>query len=326
MAEQINRREATAGMLTAGLVAALAAGGAFANPDLLIRAPGEQPVPFGRDTPLFRISLAQWSLNKPLFAGEIDHLDFASEASALGCRGIEYVNAFFKDKAGDRPYLAQMNKRAADVGVEQLLIMVDGEGRLGAPTKGERERTVENHLKWLDAAATLTCRAIRVNAESEGSFDEQQGYAAEGLRALCERAEPYGLHVLVENHGGLSSHGGWLAGVMQRADHELVGTLPDFGNFCMDWSRADEPDAWYDRYKGVRELMPFAKAVSAKSYDFDAGGNETSTDYLRMMRIVSEANYRGWVGIEYEGSNLPPREGIAKTKALLERVRTELRG
>lgn len=330
MSDQISRRHAAARILAAGVAAGLTAGVAgaavAANPQLLIRAPkpGEDPRPFGQDTPLFRISLAQWSLHKPLFAGEMDHLDFAAESAAMDIRGIEYVNAFFKDKARDAGYLAQMNKRALDAGVEQLLIMIDGEGRLGAPTKAERDQTVENHLKWIEAAQTLTCRAIRVNAESEGSFDDQQRYAADGLRALAERVEGSGIHVLVENHGGLSSHGGWLAGVMRRADHELVGTLPDFGNFCMDWGRADDPDVWYDRYKGVRELMPYAKAVSAKSYDFDDRGNDTATDFLRMMKIVTDANYRGWVGIEYEGNNTPPREGIMKTKSLLERVRSEI--
>ena len=269
----------------------------------------------------FRISLAQWSLHKLLYASEIDTLDFAQEARGMGFDAIEYVNAFFKDKAGDAAYLDQMNTRAADHGVEQLLIMCDGEGNLGDPDEKRRTAAIMNHRKWLEAAKHLGCHCIRVNAASAGTWDEQQKLAADGLHRLCAIADPYGLSVLVENHGGLSSNGKWLSGVMKLADHPRVGTLPDFGNFCFDWSRADDPEAWYDRYLGVEELMPHAKAVSAKSHAFDADGLETGTDYNRMLGIVKAAGYRGWIGVEFEGSELDPRAGSVATKTLLERVR-----
>lgn len=276
------------------------------------------------DEPWFRISLAQWSLHKPLFAGDLDHLDFAREARRMGFEGVEYVNSFFKDRATDEAYLAEMNKRAEGEGVRQLLIMCDGEGELGDPDPKRRTRAVENHRKWLDAAKALGCHSIRVNAASAGTPAEQHKYAVDGLRALCERAEPYGLSVLVENHGGLSSNGRWLAAVIKEVGHPRIGTLPDFGNFCTDWSRADDPDAWYDRYLGVSELMPSARAVSAKSHEFDDAGNETRTDYRRMLKIVRDAGYRGWIGVEYEGSTLDPRAGSLATRRLLERVRAEL--
>ncbi len=178
-------------------------------------------------------------------------------------------------------------------------------------------QTVENHKQWVDAAKYLGCHSIRVNAGSSGSFEEQQKLAADGLRRLSEYAAKSDLNVLVENHGGLSSDGSWLAGVMKLVDLDNCGTLPDFGNFFI--SRGDNPRE-YDRYKGVDELMPFAKAVSAKTHDFDAEGNETSTDYERMMKIVLDHGYNGYVGIEYEGSRLSEFEGIRKSKALLEKM------
>ncbi len=276
------------------------------------------------DTPLFRVSIAQWSLHKLLYAGEIDNLDFAQEARSMGFDAIEYVNAFFKDKAEDKSYLRQMNARAADSGVTQLLIMCDGEGALGDADKKARTQSVENHKKWVHAAKSLGCHSIRVNAASSGTYEEQQKLAADGLRRLTEFAEPHGINVIVENHGGFSSNGAWLAGVMERVDHPMCGTLPDFGNFCMDWSRSSEPDAWYDRYKGTGELMPFAKAVSAKSHEFDADGNETGTDYRKMLKVVLGSGYRGWIGVEYEGSKHTPRDGSRLTKQLLETVRDEM--
>lgn len=265
-------------------------------------------------SPLYKISLAEWSFHKALQAKELDHLDFARVArKEFGFEAIEYVNQFFKDRAKDAAYLAEMNKRAAGEGVYQHLIMCDGEGRLGDPDAAKRTEAVENHFKWVDAARTLGCATIRVNAASEGSFEEQQKLAADGLRRLCEFADRSGINVIVENHGGLSSRGDWLTGVMKLVDHPRVGTLPDFGNFYE-----------YDRYQGVTEMMPFAKAVSAKSYDFDASGNETKLDYRRLMQAVVKAGYRSWVGIEYEGDRLPEREGVAATLRLLQRVREEM--
>jgi L-ribulose-5-phosphate 3-epimerase len=271
--------------------------------------------------PLYDISLAEWSLHKQIFAQQLDHLHFPKAARQdYGIGAIELVNQFFKDKARDRQYLADFKQRADDEGVKILLIMIDGEGSLGHADPAERGRAIERHHSWVEAAQFLGCHSIRVNAETGGSgtFQEQQERAADGLRRLSTFAADYRINVIVENHGGLSSHGAWLAGVMRQVNLRNCGTLPDFGNFNI--SREQR----YDRYLGVREMMPFAKAVSAKSNDFDAEGNEIHTDYRRMMRIVLDAGYRGYVGVEYEGSKVDEPEGIRLTKALLERVRTEL--
>lgn len=267
----------------------------------------------------FEISLAEWSLHKTLFGGKLNHLDYAATAKKeFGIEAVEYVNQFFKDKANDGKYLADMKQRAADQGVKSLLIMIDGEGNLGDPDEAKRKQAVENHYKWVEAAKTLGCHSIRVNAGSSGTYEEQMSRAADGLRALSEFGAKHGLNVIVENHGGLSSNGAWLAGVMKKVNLPNCGTLPDFGNFRI------KDNEWYDRYQGVEELMPFAKAVSAKSHDFDDAGNETKTDYLKMMKIVLAAGYSGYVGIEYEGSKLDEFAGIRATKALLEKVRTQL--
>lgn len=267
----------------------------------------------------FEISLAEWSLHRTIFGGKLDNRDFAATAKKeFGIEAIEYVNQFFKDKAKDAAYLAELKKRAGDIGVRTLLIMIDGEGNLGDPDENRRRQAVENHYKWVEAAKALDCHSIRVNAGSAGTYEEQQQRAADGLRRLSEFAATHKLNVIVENHGGLSSNGAWLAGVMKAVNLPNCGTLPDFGNFRIGG------DEWYDRYKGVEELMPFAKAVSAKSHDFDAEGNETKTDYLRMMKIVLATGYSGFVGIEYEGGKLDEFAGIRATKALLEKVRTQL--
>jgi len=278
----------------------------------------------------FNISLAEWSLHRSLYSGDMDHLDFAKIAKdEFGIDAVEYVNSFFFEKAKDKVYLKEMRSRAEDLGVSSLLIMCDNEGSLGDPDTAKRNKAVENHYKWHEAAKYLGCHSIRVNAylteslhgldtgdySKTGSYKDQIGLAADGLRKLTEFGEGIGMNTIVENHGGLSSDGGWLAAVMKEVDHPMCGTLPDFGNFRI------EGDKWYDRYKGVEELMPFAKAVSAKSHDFDSNGNETNTDFFKMMDIVSNAGYEGYVGIEYEGSVMDEISGIRATKTLLERVR-----
>lgn len=268
---------------------------------------------------LFKISLAQWSLHKALFKKELDNLDFAKKAKLdFGISAVEYVNQFFKDKAKDKTYLAEMLKRARDLGVENRLIMCDGEGALGDPDAAKRQQAVENHFKWVEAAKFLGCKMIRVNAQSRGSYEEQQKLAADGLRKLTEFGAKYKIAVVVENHGGLSSNGQWLTGVMKLVNHPMCGTLPDFGNFRV--SREEE----YDRYKGVTELMPFAKAVSAKSHDFNELGEEIQIDYFKMMKIVLDAGYNGFVGIEYEGEKMSEADGIRATKKLLEKVHENL--
>lgn len=264
----------------------------------------------------FKISLAEWSFHKTLFANEMTNLEFPKITRELGIVGVEYVNQFFKDKAKDKKYLAELKKIAKNEGVTNVLIMCDGEGMVGHPDKAERVKTVENHKKWVDAAAFLGCHSIRVNAASQGEYEEQQKLAADGLRMLCEYGETKKINVIVENHGGLSSNGDWLAGVMKLVNHKRVGTLPDFGNFIINRQTGEE----FDRYKGVELLMPYAKGVSAKSNAFDAEGNETKSDYFRLMKIVKDAGYKGFVGIEYEGSELPEREGVIATKKLLEKV------
>lgn len=264
---------------------------------------------------LFDISLAQWSLHRALNAGQLDHLDFPKTAKLdYQIDGVEYVNTFFKEK-NSSTYNKELLKRCNDLGVRSVLIMCDGEGALGDPDNAKRAQAVENHRKWLEAAKTLGCHSIRVNAQSSGTFEEQQKLAADGLRKLCELGDTYGLNVIVENHWGLSSNGRWLSGVMKLINHPRSGTLPDFGNF--------DPKE-YDRYQGVTDMMPFARGVSAKSYDFDEAGNETKIDYRRMMKIVLAAGYHGRLGIEYEGDRLSEPEGIRATKRLLEKIREEM--
>jgi L-ribulose-5-phosphate 3-epimerase len=268
---------------------------------------------------LFKISLAQWSLHRALFKNELNNLDFAKTARLdFGIGAVEYVNQFFKDKAKDRNYLGEMLKRSRDQGVENRLIMCDGEGALGDPDKAKRLQAVENHYKWVEAAKYLGCKMIRVNAQSSGDYDEQMKLAADGLRRLTEFGAKAKIAVVVENHGGLSSNGQWLVGVIKMVNHPMCGTLPDFGNFRVS------KDEEYDRYKGVAEMMPYAKAVSAKSNDFDERGEEIHTDYHRMMKIVLDAKYNSFVGIEYEGDRMSEPDGIRATKKLLERVHQEL--
>ena len=206
-------------------------------------------------------------------------------------------------------YLAALNQRCKDNGVKSVLIMCDGEGATGDPDAAKRTQAVENHYRWVDAAKYLGCHSIRVNAQSRGTREEQAKLCADGLARLGEYGAKVGINVIVENHGGISSHGDWLAGVMRMVNMKNVGTLPDFGNFYE-----------YDRYQGVADLMPFAKGVSAKSNDFGPDGNELNMDYYRLLDIVKQAGYRGRIGIEYEGSRLGEHHGILKTKAILEEV------
>lgn len=300
----MNRRNFLAG-------SAVAAAGALWGTGCAVSTPAGATKP-----PLFQISLAEWSYHQALFGRRMSHLDFPKVARQVhGIDAIELVNQFFADKATDRAYLAEFKRRADGEGVGIKLIMCDDEGALGDPDPALRQLAAIQHRKWADAAAYFGCHSIRVNAEAGhvGTPEEQQKRAAEGLRMLTEYCADLGLNCMVENHGGLASNGKWLVGLMKRVDHPRAGLLPDFGNWYD-----------YDRYLGVAEMMPYARAVSAKSHDFDAAGNCVETDYRQMMKIVLQAGYHRWLGIEYEGEHLSESEGVDATKRLLERLQHDL--
>ena len=278
---------------------------------------------------VFKISLAQWSLNPLIFSGKMDNLDFAKGAREHGIDAIEYVNQFFMDKALDQAYLREMKSRADGEGVRNLLIMCDREGSLGDPDAAKRKQTVENHKKWVEAAKYLGCHSIRVNgytkdwSEDPKEFKETMDLVADGLAQLCHFADSFDIDVIIENHGGWSSDAKWLLGVMKKADHSRAGTLPDFGNFGI--SRKGDKQISYDSYKGVEELMPFAKGVSVKPNVLDDKGNRGDLDYVRMMKIVLDAGYRGYCGIEH-GPKGSEWEGIMEVKKQLLTARDELSG
>ena len=271
--------------------------------------------------PLFRLSLAEWSLHRSLYTGKIQHLDFPRIAKKdYGFDAIELVNSFFQDKAQDAAYLRDFKKRADDLGVKSLLIMCDGEGELGDPDAKKLAEALENHRRWLDAAKALGCHSIRTNASGGGGGtpEEQAKRTADGLRKLCEIATPMKLNVLLENHIGLSCDTAWLVSVMKKVNLPNCGTLADFNNFELaDGKR-------YDPYKGVTELMPFAKAVSAQTGGFDENGQPKGADFRRLLKIVVDSGYRGYVEVEFSGESIPEDQGIRALKRVLEKLRDEL--
>lgn len=293
--------------------------GAFAAASVALPVMAEEK---RKEKPLFKISLAEWSLNRAIRQEKsMTNLDFpVVTAKEFKVRAIEYVNQLWEGAPDDPKYLSELKKRCDDNGVKSLLIMCDRLGRLGDPDDAKRAEAVANHQVWAEAAKYLGCHSLRVNAASAGEWDEQKKLAADGLRKLSENLQPLGLNVIVENHGGLSSNGKWLAETIGSVGMDNCGTLPDFGNFVIDKKTGES----YDRYKGVTELMPFAKGVSAKSKDFNEKGDEIHTDYRKMLKIVLDAGYDGFVGIEYEGKEMGEHEGIKATKKLLAKVRREM--
>ena len=261
----------------------------------------------------FKISLAEWSLHKALWAKEMTHLDFPVKAAKdFGIFGVEYVSTFFKDTSAE--YLNELLKITKDNKVTNVLIMVDGQGNMGDKDEAIRNKAVDNHHRWVEAAKTLGCHSIRVNAAGKGTEAEVADAMVDSLTKLSTFAAGLDINVVVENHGGFSSNGKWLSGVMKRVNLKNCGTLPDFGNFRV--SATEE----YDRYLGIEELMPYAKGASAKSYDFDADGNEVKIDFYRIIKIIKDSGYKGWIDVEYEGSKLSEPEGIMATKRLLEKA------
>lgn len=270
-----------------------------------------------------KISLAQWSLNKAIKSGELSPLDFAKKARSFDIDAIEYVSGLYTNhtdtlkKISMQKLSKELLKRSDDYGIDNVLIMIDSQGSLASSNKKERLKAIDNHKKWIDFSYEIGCETMRVNLSGETKLDRWTENSIKSLTELSDYNK--NINVVVENHGGLSSNGKYLSNVMSKVNIDNCGTLPDFGNFCIDGSpRAC--NEWYDIYKGVEELMPYAHAVSAKSYDFDDSGNETKIDYSKMIDIVKKAGYKGYIGIEYEGSRMSEDDGIIATKKLLEKL------
>jgi sugar phosphate isomerase/epimerase len=282
------------------------------------------------EDPDIRISLAEWSFHRALEAGKMDHLDFPSRAkNEFGISAVEYVNGFFggtkmnfREAAKNRAYLNEMLKRSQDAGVYNHLLMCDDEGPLSSTNEKERLESVENHKKWIEAAKILGCVTVRVNLHGEGSAEDRKKASIDALGRLGEFAKSFQVNVVVENHGSVTSNAGWLADVIKQVGRDNVGTLPDFGNFCIShpWGTIQEGcTEMYDKYKGIQQLLPYAKGVSAKTYDFDSNGEQPLMDYRRLINIVKASGFKGYIGIEYEGINQPEDEGVLNTQKLLKK-------
>jgi sugar phosphate isomerase/epimerase len=289
----------------------------------------------------FRLAISQFSLASQFWGKQLDPLDFPAKAVRdFGITGMDYCSMFFADKAKDAAFLQELKKRSADAGAYNLRIMVDGEGVLGDLNEATRLKAVENHYKWIDAAAALGCSMIRVNVEGDGDPVAVGNAAVDSLGRLIEYGSSRHIDVIVENHVGISCNAAWLAGVMKQLNSPHGGTLADFGNFCVNRTKpeAQTIDAYmktkcleeYDRYKGITELMPYAKGVHAKTHLFDAQGNDQETDFFRMFRIIKDSGFKGWVSVEYEGGllgmynkgagYLDDDKGVVATKLLVEKA------
>lgn len=311
-----------------------AAGMASAIPSILIANNGKKEMPF-------KLALSQFSLASQFWAKQLDPLDFPQKTiRTFGISGLDYCSMFFATKAKDSAFLNDLKKRALDNGCYNLRIMIDGEGVLGDLNKDVRTKAVENHYKWIDAAATLGCPMIRVNVEGEGDPNEVSKAAIESLHALIDYGRKSNVDIIVENHVGISCNAGWLANVMKEMNTPHCGTLADFGNFCINRTKPPTNDiaGWmqtkcleeYDRYKGIKELMPYAKGVHAKAHVFDANGNDTETDFAKMFKIIIDSGFKGWVSVEYEGGllkmygkdskYLDDDAGVLATKKLIDKV------
>ena len=288
----------------------------------------------------FKFAISQFSFASQFWTKQLDPLDFAAKSKELGISGLDYCSMFFADKAKDATFLNELKKRAADNGSYNLRIMIDGEGVLGDLTEATRLKAVENHYKWIDAAATLGCPMIRVNVEGDGAPADVAKAAIDSLGRLIEYGSKQHIDVIVENHVGISCNGAWLAGVMKQLNNPHCGTLADFGNFCINRTKPETQDIAgymktrcleeYDRYKGIAELMPYAKGIHVKSHFFDANGDDPETDFYRMFKIIKASGFTGWASIEYEGGllkmytkdakYLDDYAGVTATKKLAEKA------
>ena len=271
-----------------------------------------------------KFSLGQWTFHKALFANEMTTVDFIHKTKELGFQGVDFVNQFFMDKAEDLPFLDSLKSTLDENKLKATLILIDREGDLGNPNDEERKLAIENHKQWIHAAEYLACPSVRFNAFGNGSADEVMEACVASIGILADYAKTKGIEVLIENHGGYSSDPNWLVSLYKKLNRSNVALLPDFDNWCIE---RENGERWgtpcineYDRYKGMKLLLPFAGTISIKSFGFDEEGKEIKTDFERVFEMVKETGYPEYMGIEFEGDGMPPSEGLKKTLSLIKRI------
>jgi len=276
------------------------------------------------NSPFFKLSLAQWSLHRTFNDKGVSPFKFASISQEMGFEGLEYVNHLYKkqiDNLGFDAVIDSLLALSIEHEMENILIMVDGEGDLASPDEAERNQAVVNHKKWVDAAKKLGCHSIRVNTFGTNDPKEWLPSVVDGLKKLSTYAARQNINILCENHGWLSSDAFMLMEAIGMVGMENCGTLPDFGNWCVKRKAGEKwgecVEEFEDKYKGIELMLKEAEAVSAKSYNFDQKGNEKTLDYPRIMQLVKDSGYKGFVGVEYEGKEIPEKDGILATKKLL---------
>jgi len=295
-----------------------------------------------------KISLQVYSFAPLMMAGKFDLKDFPEMVrNTYQLDGAEYWSIAFTGRENNEAFLKELKQKSDDNGVNNTIILVDDINiltmesgpSLASLSSEERSRAIDFHKIWVDTAAKIDCHSIRINLKSnDGTAEEVQEVCSESISKLIEYSSQSNISVVLENHGGLTGNGKWLSGLIKNINNEFVGSLPDFGDFNFCQTRGDlnfanvdrECEMKYDKYLGVEELIPYAKGISAKSHDFDKNGSETKTDYKRMMEIIKNSDFSGYISIEYEGamlsmllnrdSYLSSHDGILATKSLLEKL------
>ncbi len=234
---------------------------------------------------------------------DVSLLDFAGFArKEYGLTHLELIQMSFPST--EASYLKKLRSavEAAEAVIENVPIDVGDICELAPERRAEHVRNIKS---WMDVAAAIGSRAVRVNTGPSREGSDALALAVESCKRLAEHADKLGLNVLIENHGGISSDPQLLKQLIESVSTERMGACPDFGGF-------DEAI----RYDGLQKIMPLAKLVHAKSYAFDEHGEETAIDYARCMQIVKNSGFSGVLSIEYEGDG-NASEGIKKTKELI---------
>jgi sugar phosphate isomerase/epimerase len=252
------------------------------------------------------LSIHQFSLKKLFDEGRLEtfaYPDFVKQE--FGLTSIEFAVEFCAALRADPKEGAALRDRSKQLGIKHRALLCGAQPALDAPSEMDRQTALEDHLKWAEVAEHLGCEFIRVRASSEGVRNKQLAHAAQGIGALCDALGDSPVSVLIENIAGFSRDPDWLVALINRVGPKRVGLIADFGNFDGDI------------YAGMQRLLPYAKSICTKSWNFDEEGNETTINFARMMRMIKESSFRGCIAIEYLGEE--PVVGVRKTAELINR-------
>ena len=247
-------------------------------------------------SPKFKFSLAAYSYRNLLTSKKLTLADFIDDCARMNLDATELTSYYFP-KPPSHEYLRKLKQQCFRLGLDVSGTAVGND--FCHPPGSKRDQQIKMVKQWVDYAEILGAPVIRIfsgNPKRGMTRDQAHRLAVEGMEACCQYAGKHGVHLALENHGGLTNTVEGILALVRDVKSPWFGVNMDTGNFH---SR--------DIYGDLAKIAPYTFNVQVKVITSGPDGRKPS-DFKRLAKILREANYRGYIVLEYEEKGDPRKE------------------